>query len=113
MNLVESQQKMLERENVARKKRRQKAGSKRKRTRKSVKTLLVNLAEHAKAPGKVRAWAIQQLLLLGGKPVQPFEESYDEPESKPESVPAFTGRDLGKPEVRISLDEGRTGPRSQ
>ena len=105
MNLLETAQaEMLEREKVARKKRRQRAGSKRKRTRKSVKTLLVNLAEHAKAPGKVRAWAIQQLLLLGGKPVQPFEDSYDEPESKPESVPAFRGADLGKPEVRLPVD---------
>jgi hypothetical protein len=106
MNLVESQQEMLEREKVARKKRRQRAGSKRKRTRKSVKTLLVNLAEHAKASGKVRAWAIQQLLLLGGKPVQPFEESYDEPESKPESVPAFRGADLGRPESGLSVGTG-------
>lgn len=104
MNLLESAQaEMQERQKVARKKIRQSAGKRKKRTRVSVKTLLVDLARHTKASGKVRAWAIQQLLLLGGKPVQPFEESYDEPE-KPESVPAFTGRDLGKPEVRLPVD---------
>jgi hypothetical protein len=104
MNIEVAQQEMIERQKVARKKVRQAAGSKRKRTRTSVKTLLIDLARHTKASGKVRAWAIQQLLLLTGKPVQPFEESYDEPESKPESVPAFRGADLGKPEVRLPVD---------
>jgi len=79
--LETKQQEMVERQKIARKNRR--AGSK-KRTRVSIKKLLVDLASHPKAHGKTRAWAIQQLLLLGGKPVQPFEESHDEPEAKPE-----------------------------
>ncbi len=96
--LESAQVEMVERQKVARKKVRKAAGSKRKRTRTSVKTLLVNLAEHTKASGKVRAWAIQQLLLLSGKPVQPFEETQDESESTPETLsPTFRGADLGTP----------------
>ncbi len=104
--LESAQAEMVERQKLARKKARQRAGSKRKRTRTSIKTLLIDLAKHAKASGKVRAWAIQQLLLLSGKPVQPFEESYDEPESKPESAPAFRGADLGRPESGLSVGTG-------
>lgn len=104
MTLEIDQYEMQERQQVARKKIRRNAGSKRKRVRVSVKSLLVGLAQHTKAPGKVRAWAIQQLLLLGGKPVQPFEESHDEPE--PELVPAYTGRDLGQSQsIGLPLDK--------
>jgi hypothetical protein len=80
--LETKQQEMVERQKIARKNRR--AGSK-KRTRVSIKKLLVDLASHPKAHGKVRAWAIQQLLLLQGKPVQPLEdENEPRPETKPE-----------------------------
>ena len=90
------QQEMQERQKVARTKQaRKNAGNrKRKRTRVSIKALLVTLAQSPKTASKVRAWAIQQLLLLGGKPVQPFEELNDDPEPKPEE-PKFTGADLG------------------
>lgn len=95
-NLEAEQLGMQERSQAARSKlARKNAGNrKRKRTRVSIKALLVDLASQSKAHGKIRAWAIQQLLLLGGKPVQPFKDSYDEPETKPEE-PKFTGADLG------------------
>lgn len=96
MNLPEAQAEMQERQKVARTKQaRKNAGNrKRKRTRVSIKALLVTLAQSPKTASKVRAWAIQQLLLLGGKPVQPFEELTDDPEPKSEE-PKFTGADLG------------------
>ena len=96
LEVLEAEQSaMQERQVIARSQRaRKNAGNrKRKRTRVSIKTLLVSLAESPKTASKVRAWAIQQLLLLQGKPVQPLEESHDE-ESKPESPP-ITGADLG------------------
>ena len=113
MNLEASQQEMSEREKLARKKRRQRAGSKRKRarlTKKSLLGMLEKLAYRAKARSKDNAWAIRQIMRLTGRvsSIEPYPEGIevenDEPESKPESVPAFTGRDLGKPEVRVSLD---------
>jgi hypothetical protein len=84
--LEEKQEAARERAKIARSQQNKKnAGNrKRKRTRVSIKKLLVDLASHPKSTGKVRAWAIQQLLLLGGKPVQPFEESHDESETRPE-----------------------------
>jgi hypothetical protein len=99
MNLPEAQQEMQERQKIARSQRaRKNAGNrKRKRTRVSIKALLVSLASSPKTASKVRAWAIQQLLLLGGKPVQPFEETHDD-EPTPETAPvAFTGKDLVAP----------------
>ena len=102
-NLEAAQSEMQERSQIARSKTaRKNAGNrKRKRTRVSIKALLVNLAGSPKTASKVRAWAIQQLLLLGGKPVQPFEETNDD-ESKPETpaAPAFTGSDLVPPAAR-------------
>jgi transcriptional regulator of nitric oxide reductase len=99
LEVLEAEQSaMQERQKVARSQRaRKSAGNrKRKRTRVSIKKLLVDLASQSKAHGKVRAWAIQQLLLLGGKPVQPFKESYDEPELEPKPEKhKFTGADLG------------------
>lgn len=97
LEVLEAEQSaMQERQVIARSQRaRKNAGNrKRKRTRVSIKNLLVNLAGSPKTASKVRAWAIQQLLLLGGKPVQPFEETHDEPESKPEE-PRISGADLG------------------
>jgi hypothetical protein len=90
------QQEMQERSRAERcKQNRKNAGNrKRKRTRVSIKALLVNLAGSPKTASKVRAWAIQQLLLLGGKPVQPFEELNDE-EPKLNDIPRITGADLG------------------
>jgi hypothetical protein len=111
MNLEElpqAQAEMQERQIIARSKHR-KAGSRKKkpRTRTSIKILLVKLAESHKTASKVRAWAIQQLLLLGGKPVQPFEEIHDEPESNSEPpAPVFRGADLGSPKTGLSLDAG-------
>ena len=95
-NLDAAQQEMQARSLAARSKqaKRNAGNRKRKRTRVSIKNLLVNLAGSPKTASKVRAWAIQQLLLLGGKPVQPFEETHDEPESKPEE-PRISGADLG------------------
>ena|SRR5271154_1191220 len=94
-NLEAAQSEMQERSRTARTKqaKRNAGNRKRKRTRVSIKKLLVDLASQSKAHGKVRAWAIQQLLLLGGKPVQPFKESYDDPESTEE--PRISGADLG------------------
>jgi hypothetical protein len=98
--LEEKQLACQERQAVARSQRaRRNAGNrKRKRTRVSIKTLLVSLAGSPKTASKVRAWAIQQLLLLQGKPVQPLEETHDE-EPRTE-LPAITGADLG-PVARI------------
>ena len=101
--LAEAQQGMQERSLAARSKtaRKNAANRKRKRTRVSIKALLVTLAQSPKTASKVRAWAIQQLLLLGGKPVQPFEETNDD-ESTPETPasPTFTGSDLVPPAAR-------------
>lgn len=95
LDLQTAQAEMTERQKLARSQRaRKSAGNrKRKRTRVSIKNLLVNLAGSPKTASKVRAWAIQQLLLLGGKPVQPFEETNDD-EPKPEE-PRISGADLG------------------
>lgn len=97
-NLEAAQSAMQERSSVARSKLAKTNARKKKRTRVSIKKLLVDLASHSKAHGKVRAWAIQQLLLLGGKPVQPFEEPNDE-SAKPEE-PRITGADLVPPAAR-------------
>ncbi len=95
--LAEAQSELKERSQTARSKlaKRNAGNRKRKRTRVSIKALLVTLAQSPKTASKVRAWAIQQLLLLGGKPVQPFEELSDDPETTPESSgPKRTGDDL-------------------
>ena len=88
LEVLEAEQSaMQERQVIARSQRaRKNAGNrKRKRTRVSIKALLVNLAGSPKTASKVRAWAIQQLLLLQGKPVQPLEdENEPRPEAKPE-----------------------------
>jgi hypothetical protein len=93
--LESKQLEMQERQKVARSQRAKKiAGNrKRKRTRVSIKGQLIDLAMSPRANAKVRAWAIQQQLLLQGKPVQPFEELHDE-EPKPEE-PRISGADLG------------------
>lgn len=93
MNLEHAQQEMQAR--VARK--RKKSSRKKARTRISIKTLLTMLAQHTKASGRVRAWAIQQLILLQGKPVQPFEELANDEEKPGIPEPTFKGADLGNP----------------
>ena len=102
-NLDAAQQEMQARSLAARSKqaKRNAGNRKRKRTRVSIKALLVNLAQSPKTASKVRAWAIQQLLLLGGKPVQPFEETNDdETNSGPLVPPIFSGADLVPPTPR-------------
>jgi len=90
-----AQAEMQARQKLARSKtaRRIAGNRKRKRTRVSIKGQLIDLAMSPRANAKVRAWAIQQQLLLQGKPVQPFEELHDE-EPKPEE-PRISGADLG------------------
>ena len=89
--LDEQQAEMQTRSEAARKKRNSRnARSKKKkglRARVSVKTLLVMLAQDQSkhCPGRVRAWAIQQLLLLGEKPIYPFEKY--EPQETPATAP--------------------------
>lgn len=103
--LGQAQAEMQERSAEARKKEaRRKAGLRKKkksRSRASIETQLIELAQDKKVPWKGRAWAIQQRLLLRGKPVQSLEDDYEEPkpEPKPEPEPTFTGADLGKPEI--------------
>jgi hypothetical protein len=85
--LQEAQTALQDKSQVARKRKASRNGSDSKkkkglRVRTSVKSLLVLLAQ-ANVHGNVRAWAIHQLLLLGGKPVSPlpFEVEHEEQES--------------------------------
>ena len=96
-NLEAAQQEMSERQKVARSRQARKNGGTRKpkRARRSVISLLTELASHPDARSRDRLRAIQQILLLKGKPVLPdLEGATIETETKPR----ITGADLG-PEV--------------
>ena len=91
LELEAAQLAMQERSQVARSKQAKlNAGSKKKkRTRTSVKELIVKLAKDSKVTGQVRLEALRLLLAMGGKlPEEKNEESKPEP-----AVPR--GSDLG------------------
>ena len=93
MNLELEQQAMQVRSADARSRQaRKNAGSgKKKRTRISIKDLIVKLAQDSRVTGQVRLEALRLLLAMGGKLP---EEKHEEPKPEP-IVPR--GSDLGSP----------------
>ena len=88
MNLIEGQAELREKSQLARSKTASKNARKRRKKSKpraprvSLRTVLLELARDPKVSGRYRFAALQQVALMDGKPVVPFEEfKNEEPEN--------------------------------